>query len=207
MKKIIWIVTLVLLLIGLYFLFTQTGPKIDPPLEAGILHSLDNVKGNVRSSVVLMEYSDFECPACRTYYIALREVMQEFGDQIVFVYRHFPLNGIHLNAEFAARAAEAAREQGKFWEMHDLLFEKQSEWAKSNNVEEIFVAYAKLLDLDIEKFKIDWKSDNIKNFVAAQRVHALRSGLQGTPSFFLNGKLIQNPGSVDEFRKIIREAL
>lgn len=207
MKKILWIVITLLVLVGLYFLFSSGAPKIEPKLEAGILHPLDNVKGNRETKVVIMEYSDFECPACRSYYLVVRQIMEEYGDRVAFVYRHFPLTGIHANAEFAARAAEAAGKQGKFWEMHDLLFEKQSEWSKSAKAPEMFESYAKLLDLNVEQFVIDWKSKEVKNFVSAQRVHSLKSGLQGTPTFFINGKQIQNPDSVEQFRKIISEAI
>jgi len=207
MKKILWIAIVLLALLGLYFLFSSGAPKIEPKLEVGVLHPLDNIKGNKEAKVVIMEYSDFQCPACRSYYLVVREIMQEYGDRVAFVYRHFPLTGIHANAEFAARAAEAAGEQGKFWEMHDLLFEKQSEWSNSANVAEIFESYAKLLDLNIEQFNLDWRSKEIKNFVSAHRVHSLKSGLQGTPSFFINGKQIPNPDSIEQFRKIISDAL
>lgn len=207
MKKILWIVITLLVLVGLYFLLSSGAPKIEPALEVGVIHPLDNIKGNPEAKVVLMEYSDFQCPACRSYYPVLRQVVQEFGDRIAFVYRHFPLTGIHANAEFAARAAEAAGEQGKFWEMHDLLFEKQAEWSNSGNVIGIFESYATLLDLDMDKFRIDWRSKEIKNFVSAHKVHSLKSGLQGTPSFFINGKQIQSPDSIEQFRKIILESL
>ena len=133
--------------------------------------------------------------------------MTEFGDRITFVYRHFPLTSIHQNAEFAARAAEAAGKQGEFWEMHDLLFEKQDEWAKVVNVSPVFESYADLLGLDLEKFKLDWQSKEVKNLVKAERTHALKVGLQGTPTFFLNGKQIQNPTSLEAFRLIIKSAL
>jgi protein-disulfide isomerase len=178
-----------------------------------VLHPLDHVKGRLpeaggaTSTVVLMEYSDFQCPACRSYYPVVREIMQEFGDQITFAYRHFPLSGIHANAEFAARAAEAAHKQGKFWEMHDLLFEKQNEWANVADVLPIFESYADLLGLSKTQFMADFVSKEVKDFVRAERTHALTSGLQGTPSFFLNGKQIPNPGSVEEFKNVIREAI
>lgn len=181
--------------------------NIEPPFEKGVLHPLDNVKGNKDAKVVLMEYSDFQCPACKSYYPIIRQLVTEFGGEIAFVYRHFPLTSIHPNAEFAARAAEAAGKQGKFWEMHDLLFEKQGEWASSNDIVKIFADYAILLTLDKEKFDTDWRSKEIKNLVSAQRVHAVKSGLSGTPSFFLNGEQIQNPASLDEFRNIIKQAL
>lgn len=133
--------------------------------------------------------------------------MQEFEKEVAFVYRHFPLSQIHANAEFAARAAEAARQQGKFWEMHDMLFEKQNEWAEVNDIETLFLAYAKLIGLDQEKFKTDWRSKEVKDFVASQKTHALSSGLQGTPTFFVGGEKINNPTSADEFRSLIRKAL
>lgn len=207
MKNIIWIVIGIAVLVGLFFLFSSSGPTIEPPLQLGVLHPQDHVKGASSSTVVLMEYSDFQCPACRSYYPILRQIMQEFGDRVTFVYRHFPLTGIHANAEFAARAAEAAGKQGKFWEMHDLLFEKQNEWATVANVEEMFSSYAKLLDLNIDQFKLDWRSKEVKDFVAAERLHALKSGLQGTPTLFINGKQIVNPNSFEDFRKLILDSL
>ncbi|MEK7642272.1 MAG: DsbA family protein [Patescibacteria group bacterium] len=207
MKIIYWIVAIAVLLGGLYMLSNVGRVNIEPPFEKGVLHPLDNVKGNKDAKVVLMEYSDFQCPACKSYYPIIRQLVTEFGGEIAFVYRHFPLTSIHPNAEFAARAAEAAGKQGKFWEMHDLLFEKQGEWASSNDIVKIFADYAILLTLDKEKFDTDWRSKEIKNLVSAQRVHAVKSGLSGTPSFFLNGEQIQNPASLDEFRNIIKQAL
>lgn len=173
----------------------------------GVIHPLDYVKGSASSSVILMEYSDFQCPACRAYYPVVREIVAEFGDRVTLVYRSFPLVSIHANAEFAARAAEAARKQGKFWEMHDLLFEKQNEWANVADVMPMFESYAKLIGISPDQFKTDFLSKEVKDFVRAQRLHAVKAGLGGTPSFFLNGKQIVNPNSADEFKQIIRNAL
>lgn len=205
-KTFIWI-GLVVIVVILLMISGRGGPKMDVPFEVGVLHPLDNAKGNLESSVVVMEYSDFQCPACRSYYPMVRQLITEFEDRVVFVFRHFPLLSIHPNAEFAARAAEAAGEQDKFWEMHDILFQKQNEWARVANVTPLFESYATLLALDLEKFKTDFSSDAVKDFVRAQRVHAVQAGLQGTPSFFVNGEQIKNPGSYDEFRNIILEAL
>ncbi|MEK7116828.1 MAG: thioredoxin domain-containing protein [Patescibacteria group bacterium] len=206
MKSYIWIGGIIVILIALMFL-SAGGSDIKPLFKVDAVHPLDNVKGNASSSVLIIEYSDFECPACRTYYTIMRELLVEFGDKTTFVYRHFPLIGIHANAEFAARAAEAASKQGKFWEMHDLLFEKQNEWAKVADVEPMFESYAVLLGISVEQFKTDWQSKAVKDFVKVQRSNATKLGLQGTPSFFINGKIIQNPNSVDAFRAVIKEAL
>lgn len=206
-KTFIWIAIIVVVIGGLIFLGEGGGSKIEPALEVGVVHPLDHIKGNASSTVVLMEYSDFQCPACRSYYPIMREITTEFGDKALFIYRHFPLISIHFNAEFAARASEAASKQGKFWEMHDLLFEKQNEWANAADPSPMFESYATLIGLNIDQFKLDFKSPEVRDFVRAQRTHAVQSGLQGTPSFFINGKQIQNPNSVDEFKTIIRTAI
>lgn len=207
MKTFIWIGGIVIVLIALMFWGVKSTTDIKPPFELGVVHPLDNVKGKTDSKIVFVEYSDFQCPACRTYYSIMRELMVEYGDKVAFVYRHFPLTEIHANAELAARVAQSAGKQGKFWEMHDLLFEKQDEWAKATNVMPIFESYAKLLGISVEQFKVDFNSKEVKDFVKAQRIHAIKSGLQGTPTFFVNGKQIQNPTSVEAFRVIIKDAL
>lgn len=207
MKNFIWIGGIVIILVALMFWGVSSSSSINPPFELGVVHPLDNVKGNASSTVVVIEYSDFECSACKTYYPIVREMMTEFGDKAAFVYRNFPLNEIHANAELAARAAQAAGKQGKFWEMHNLLFEKQDEWAKAANIGPMFESYAKLLGISVEQFKIDFVSKEVKDFVRAQRAYSIKIGLQGTPSFFVNGKQIQNPKSADEFRFIIKDAL
>lgn len=206
-KSYVWIGVVVIALIGLMFWGAKQTVEIKPPFEPGAVHPLDNVTGNASSSVVMVEYSDFECPACRAYSGVVKQIMVEFGDKMVFVYRNFPLTEIHQNAELAARAAQAAGKQGKFWEMHDLLFEKQDEWAQAANPEPMFESYSTLLGISVDQFKIDSGSKEVISFVRAQRASALKLGLQGTPSFFINGKQIQNPSSVDAFRTLIKAAI
>lgn len=203
-KSFLGLVLIVVLAVASLFLFS---PEAKYKFETNVVHPLDNVKGNRDASVVLVEYSDFECPACRTYYPVLREIYTEFGDRIAFVYRHFPLTSIHANAEFAARAAEAAGEQDKFWEMHDLLFQKQGEWSKVADIVPVFRNYAALVGLDVEKFEADFKSREVKDFVSSQKSHAMAAGFPGTPTFVVNGEVIQNPSSVDQFRTIIQEKI
>ena len=206
MKTFIWIGGVIIILVGL-MIWGVKGSSIDTNFEVGKVSPVDNVKGSASSTVTVIEYSDFQCPACRTYYPIMRQMMVEFGGEVAFVYRHFPLNGIHPNAEFAARAAQAAGKQGKFWEMHDLLFEKQDEWAKVANVQTLFESYANLLGISVEQFRVDWTSAEIKDFVKSQREHSIQIGLQGTPTFFVNGEKIQNPSSAEQLRSIIQAAL
>jgi len=155
------------------------------------------------TKVTLIEYSDFQCPACGAFYPVVKKLSQEFKN-ISVVYRHFPLPQ-HGNAKPAAQAAEAAGRQGKFWEMHDLLFENQTVWSNSETAEEIFAAYAQTLELDMTKFKTDYNSPETLAKIEADYQSGV-SEVDGTPTFFLNDKKIQNPRSYDEFRSIIQQA-
>ena len=104
------------------------------------------VKGPETAPITIIEFSDFQCPACGSYYPIVKQLYQEFGDEIQFVYRNFPLRQIHSNAQLAGQAAEAAGRQDKFWGMHDMIFENQKTWSdqKSRQAEEAFIAYAGL---------------------------------------------------------------
>ncbi len=159
--------------------------------------------GKNDAKVVLVEYGDYQCPACAAYHPFTKQIVQEFGDNISFAYRHFPLRSIHKNADITAQAAEAAGKQAKFWEMHDLLYKNQKSWEGASNAEEIVIGYAESLKLNIDQFKIDLNSKAIKDKVENDFQSGLRAKVQGTPTFFVNGKSIQNPLSYDEFRGIL----
>lgn len=177
---------------------------------AGLVNAVTDAdwhKGDRDAAVTLVEYSDFQCPACGAYYPILKQLTQEFGDRIHFVYRHFPLSRIHKNARAAAQAAEAAGKQGKFWEMHDMLFERQRVWAEESQPREIFIEYAQSLGLDAERFAEDSITREIEEKVSRDYDGGVEAGVGGTPTFFLNGTKIQNPRSYDEFKSIIEDAL
>lgn len=158
------------------------------------------------SKVELVEYSDFQCPACRSYEGMLRQLITERGSMLKFTYRHFPLFQIHNNADITARAAEAAGKQGKFWEMHDLLFDRQTDWAEKLNSESLMKEYAKELGLNEAQFASDLDSDFVKEVVAADYARGMQLGINATPTFFVNGVKIQNPRSYQEFLAIIDTA-
>jgi len=164
-------------------------------------------QGKIGSKVVLVEYSDFQCPACGAYYPIVKKLVQEFGDRIQMVYRNFPLSTIHVNAERAARAAESAGLQGKFWEMHDMLFENQTRWATAGNSLDLFTQYALSLGLDKSKFTGDFSSNAVRDAVNSDYESGLKSGVNGTPTFFINGKKIENPNSYDDFKILIQNAV
>lgn len=167
---------------------------------------IQNVKGNAQSSVVLVEFSDLQCPACKNAEPSVQSIMSEFGTRIRFEYRYFPLKTIHKNAEASAYAAEAASRQGKFWEMHDKLFATQDEWAESDDAMTLFNGYAKELGLDTAKFAQDAASPDIKAVVARDEALGEQIGIDSTPTFYLNGKRLR-PTSFSEFSSLVREAV
>jgi protein-disulfide isomerase len=150
------------------------------------LSASDHTKGNVLSKIVLVEYSDFQCPACGQFYPVVKEVEQKYSKDIVLVYRNYPLPS-HDKSDIAARAAEAAAIQGKFWEMHDKLFENQNSWAKLSNAKNLFIEYAGQIGLDKVKFETDLDSEAVKNKVNKDIASGTASNVDGTPTFFLNG--------------------
>lgn len=166
----------------------------------------DWIKGNKDSKVVLVEYSDFQCPACGYYYPLVKQLGEELGDKIVIAYRHFPLPQ-HQNGKVAAYASEAAGKQGKFWEMHNMIFDNQSKWSEDKNGKDIFTGYAEALNLNLDQFKNDLDSKEVKEKVDNDYESGVRSQVNSTPTFFLNGKKIQNPKSYDEFKNIVNQAV
>lgn len=165
-------------------------------------------KGNEDAPVALVEYSDFQCPACGSYYPLVKQLHEEFGGNLKIVYRHYPLTSIHPYAETAARAAEAAGRQGKFWEMHDLLFENQRSWANATvaQVQETFTGYAETLGLDSAQFQADMNSNEVSDAINADRIAGNRAGVRGTPTFVLQGETLDNPSSYEQFRSLVAAA-
>lgn len=142
----------------------------------------DHHIGTTGSAITLVEFGDFECPHCAHAHPLLVRLLREMGKSFELVFRHFPLQEIHPHAQMAAAAAEAAGRQGKFWEMHDLIFEHQSSLSGDT-----LLKLASRLHLDMEQFGRDWKSETAMNKVEADFESGVRSGVNGTPSFFLNG--------------------
>lgn len=156
----------------------------------------DWVQGPASAPVTLIEYSDFQCPACAGTEPLVRLLKEGYGDRIRIVYRHFPLTSIHDKAQITAEAAEAAGAQGKFWEMHDLLFERQGEWAHLpvDQMPQVLAGYAKELGLNVDRFTRDLQAHTFQAKVTGQYQDATAMGLPGTPSFILNGRFVPNNG-------------
>lgn len=142
----------------------------------------DHIQGSLTAPVALVEYGDYECPYCGAAYPIVKQLQRHFGTQLCFAFRNFPLSQVHPHAEHAAEAAEAAAAQGKFWEMHDYLYEHQ------NHLDDLhLVMYAYQLDLDQERFERDLVAHTYAGRVREDFMSGIRSGVNGTPTFFING--------------------
>lgn len=152
------------------------------------------------------KYSDYQCPACKYYASFVEKAEAEFGDRIEVIYRHFPLR-MHRYAELAGRAAEAAKAQGKYKEMHDMIFAGQEQWSRGN-AESTFISYANSLKLDMDKFKKDLNSATINRIVLADKRKGNALGVNSTPTFFIDGKKVERlPQTYEGFEALIESRL
>ena len=195
---------LIVVMLG-YYAF-NTGSSTSTPSEVTV--SLDDhIRANKDASVTLVEFGDFQCPACGAYEPLVSKAVAESAQDVRFVFRHYPLTQIHQNALLAAKYAEASSIQGKFWEMHDVLYAKQQEWSASPQVKTLFEGYAKTIGMDVVKLTSDSQSSAVEAKILAQLKEGTKLGVQGTPTFFINGKKLENnPRSVDELKKLIQDA-
>ncbi len=201
------VVILGLIVVGAAILAIKNQPDASSvsPLNTPV-SSADHILGNPEAKVTLVEYADFECPACEAYYPLIKQLTTDYKDKVRFVYRHFPLPQ-HANAIPTALATEAASNQGKFWEMHDIIFDKHEEWQDLKDPTSVLVGYAKQLNLDIPRFQSDMNSGATKKIVDDDKASAVAENLPGTPSFFVNGTYIKNPQTYQDFKAILDNAL
>jgi len=177
-----------------------------PPSVTEIVAS-DHIKGNPDAAVTIVKYSDFQCPACRAQHESIQKVWAPVKGSVRFVYRHFPLSNIHPHAITAAYYSEAAAKQGKFWEMHDLLFAGQRSWTSAKDVKPTFDSYVTRLKLDKEQFEKDLASEEVFAKVASDAQSAKSAQAASTPSLYLNGKPLNNVREPEQFKIAIRDAL
>lgn len=180
-------------IIGLGMFLSQGGSSGEQIIDntVALIPENANSKGASAESAAytLVEFSDFQCPACRSQETLVEALVAEY-ENLRVVYRHFPLNGLHEHAQEAAWASEAAAKQGKFWEMHDELFARQDVWSDSKDVREDFTAMATDIGLDVDQFLNDYASDEVRMRVSDDLRMAEQLGINATPTFFLNNKKV-----------------
>lgn len=198
----------IILIFGIGFLFSRTAQPSTTTVDRAVLESdLTHTRGATESAkVMVVEFSDFQCPACRAAESLVTQLTQEYADRVTFAFRHFPLEQIHENARAAAIAAEAASVQNAFWPYHDLLFEKQDEWSAiddATKLQEQFVTYAVALKLNPEQFTADLAKPETAAVVSSDTALANQLQVNATPTFFVNGI----PASSSELKQLIDEQL
>ncbi|TDQ11799.1 DsbA family protein [Pedobacter metabolipauper] len=159
----------------------------------------DHKQGGHKASIEIVEYGDYQCPYCGAAYPILKQIEDTFGDQILFVFRNFPLQEAHRFAMVAAQAAEAAARQDKFWEMHDAIFENQQQLSDA-----YLFSLAEQIGLDVDQFQIDLEAESTVKKVEDDFESGVRSGVNGTPSFFVNGQKFD--GGAEDLMAMLKES-
>lgn len=196
----------ILIVVGAVFFFSSSpSEKIaqGQPIDKTLLVKKESpTKGKKDAKVMVVEFSDFQCPACAAAHPIVKQMNDTYKDKILFVYRYFPLT-IHKNAYMAAQAAAASLEQGKFWQMHDMLFDRQNDWEKADNPLDIFVSYASDLNLDSEKFKEALKANKYSTVISQDIADGNALGVNATPTFFVNNEKISGVPSFETLKQVI----
>ena len=195
MKK----VTTILLLVA--------GIMLGDALTKKVTAQNSSSESDEQATITITEYSDYQCPACGYYHPIVKKLKEKYGDQINMNYKFYPLNS-HRYAALAARAAQAAKNQGKFLEMHNMLFQNQKQWSQSTNPGPTFVNYARELNLDIEQFRNELNSRETQEAVMKEKQEGRRAGVRATPTFIIEGEQISSlPKSFAEFDQLVQQYL
>ncbi len=180
---------------------TQTKGKVD-------ITALKNggSVGDPNSKVVITEFGDYQCPSCGLWHPYIKDtIIPQYSNKVLFVFKNYPLK-MHKNAQAAAQAVESASLQGKFWEMHNMVYDHQADWSNSNDPNSVFEKYASQIGLNVDTWKKDRESDKVRNLIKNDVAIGDQLGLPGTPSFLING-VLQQPKSFEDFKNAIDQAI
>ena len=200
-----WVLGSLLLFVAAISLYAFTGAAASEPSKSQPPGPDDITFGPADAPVSVIEYSDFQCPFCAEYAKIMTKLREKYGDQVQFVYRFFPLAD-HQYATITAQVAYAAHLQDKFWEMHDLLFERQDEWAQSSDPRPLFDSYAESLGLDLKKFHKDMYAKSTLDFIKKQAAEGTQAGVTHTPWFVIDGSVVL-PRTQKQFERLIEDQL
>jgi len=197
------LVAIVLVFVGIFVFGGNKTPAKSS--GTGTNTPTSHIEGLGQDNVTLVEYGDYECPYCEEYFPVVQQVQTEFNSQMFFQFRNFPLVNVHQNAFAGARAAEAAGLEGKFWQMHDALYDSSNwqVWSTATDPTPYFDEYASQLGLNVTQFKSDFASSKVNNLVNADMAAGNALNIQGTPTFFLDGKEISVAPTTSAFEKVI----
>lgn len=191
-KTLLLVGGIVVGVVGILIAVSQLKSANEPVASEAVIREDSHVLGAEDAPATLVEFGDYQCPACAAAEPMIKQLQADFGDDLRFSFRNFPLLSIHPNAMDSAKAAEAAAKQDKFWEMHDLLYEQQSAWSGLANPDDQFKAYAGQLDMDEDQFMSDYRSQEIADRVNRDFDDGGALGVNATPTFYLNGEKVQD---------------
>jgi len=205
-----WLCFIIILGLIIWGLIVAMNKQPPPTSGAGgtppPVTTSDHVRGSATAPVTLIEYSDYQCPACEAYYPVVEQLWANASTSLRIVYRNFPLPQ-HANAIPSALAAEAASAQGKFWDMYSLIFQNHLEWQDLSDPEPVFEGYAGRIGLNMDKFKADVANKTGMTKIQADQDGGTAIHIDATPTFFVNGKAIDNPQGYEPFKAIIDAAI
>jgi protein-disulfide isomerase len=206
MKEVVKAAAIIVIVAGLAAgasLFLGRRPETRPVLDATA-----HMRGSRTATITLVEYGDYECPPCFRYEGIIRRLLEKHPNTLKFEFRHFPLTGLHPHALAAAKAADAAGQQGKFWEMHDVLMTSREQWSRVTDVEPFFIEQAKKLGLDVNRFRASFSAPETEERILKQRAQAEASGIGATPTFLIyDTKIEPVPENFEGFDNLINEGL
>lgn len=184
-----------------------SSPASSSTLPAFVASGGGQFRGPKNAKVTLVEFGDYQCPSCGAYHPLVKELLARYPAQLRLEFHHYPLISIHPNAMPAAMAVEAAGEQGRYWEMHDMVFEHQEEWSRKPNAEADFLTFASRIGLNQNAFMQALRSPVLQDRILQDVVRAREAKIEGVPTFFIDGKMIDNEYNVDYYVRIIDEYL
>lgn len=207
MTRTRWILFMVICVVTLggLILFTKKDSvnvdKEDPAKAVSQTETAigDHVYGDASSKVILIEYGDFQCPGCGGAYPQLKTIKEQYKDKSAFIFRNFPLTTIHPNALAAATAAEAAGLQGKFWEMHNILYENQDNWSSidASKRTDVFAGYAKDIGINVDSFKKDLSDPRVSAKISRDRAFGNKLSISGTPTLYVGDQKLNDEATSD----------
>jgi protein-disulfide isomerase len=210
LKPLVIIIVLVAVAAGAAVYLSRSA---DHPAETAGTPSRVDIKsgghsrGPANAQLTLVEFGDYQCPSCGAFHPLVKEILNRYPDKVRLEFHHFPLIDLHPNAMMAAMAAEAAGEQGRYWEMHDALFENQGVWAPSRNAEAAFLTLANRIGLNLNQFMQNLRNPAIQGRILQDVTLGNNVQIRETPTFFINGQRVYVQPTIDDFVKVIEAHL